>query len=86
MTNNENTIYIGTSYFSDGKPVPLLMTEEELIKLLRVPELSKSKNYHNVIENLKRFRDIPRVHICGKTLFPLTAILRWVKQETTYKK
>ena len=33
-----------------------LMTESEVIQFLRIPEISNSKNYHNVIEHLKKFR------------------------------
>ena len=51
----------------DGRwrPCPELLTEAELIEFLRIPEISKAKNYHNVIYNLKRFHDLPRIHICG---------------------
>ena len=59
-----------------------LMTEEELVKYLRVPEVSKSNNYHNVIEHLKRMRDLPRIHLCSKALYPLDAIRDWIKKET----
>jgi hypothetical protein len=60
-----------------------LLTEEELITFLRIPEVSKAKNYHFVVENLKRMRDLPRVHICGKPLYPLQAIRDWIKEQTT---
>ena len=60
-----------------------LMTESELIQLLRIPEVSKSKDYHNVIENLKRMHDLPRVHICGKPLFPREAIKQWIREKIT---
>jgi hypothetical protein len=49
-------------------PCPELLTEEELIVFLRIPKISKSQDYHNVIENLKRMHDLPRIHICGKLL------------------
>ena len=65
------------------KPRPELLTEEELILFLRIPEVSKANNYHFVIENLKRMRDLPRVHICGKPLYPLPAIRDWIKEQTT---
>jgi hypothetical protein len=56
---------------------PEIMTEEELIQYLRIPEISNSKNYHNVVENLKRMHDLPRIHICGKALYPRNAITEW---------
>ena len=61
---------------------PVVMTEGELIQFLRIPTVSNSKNYHNVVENLKRLRNLPRIHICNKTLYPKEAILRWIEQET----
>ena len=62
---------------SDGQfhPEPELMTETELIKFLRIPDVSKAKNYHNVIDNLKRMHDLPRIHICNKPLYPRKAVL-----------
>jgi len=58
-----------------------LMTEAEVIHFLRIPEISKSKDYHNVIEHLKRVRGLPRIHICRKALYPRKAILKWVEKE-----
>ena len=60
--------------------MPDVMTEDELIVYLRIPEISKS-DPHNVIENLKRARDLPRIHICHKILFPLKAIREWIDKE-----
>ena len=59
-----------------------LMTEDELVAYLRSPEVSKSKDYHNVIENLKRMHQLPRIHICGRPLYPRGAIKEWVKEKT----
>ena len=33
----------------ETKTYPALMTEAELIEYLRIPELSKSENFHNII-------------------------------------
>lgn len=66
---------------SDNNLFPELMTEEEVIQFLRVPEISNSKNYHNVIEHLKKFRGLPRIHISRKALFPQKAILEWMEKE-----
>ena len=63
-----------------------LMTEVELISYLRIPEVSKSKDYHNVIENLKRMHDLPRIYVCGKPLYPREAIREWIKKKTTNEK
>lgn len=59
-----------------------LMTESEVIQFLRIPEISNSKDYHNVIEHLKKFRGLPRIHICRKALYPKKAILEWMEKET----
>jgi len=58
-----------------------LMTESEVIRFLRIPEISNSKDYHNVIEHLKRVRGLPRIHICRKALYPKKAISGWVEKE-----
>jgi len=64
-------------------PVPQLMTQNELVRFLRIPEISAAKNQHNVIEHLKRYRSLPRIRLCNKTLYPLNAILEWIEKETT---
>lgn len=64
-------------------PCPELLTEEELIAFLRIPKISKSQDYHNVIENLKRMHDLPRIHICGKLLYPREAVKEWIRSKTT---
>ena len=67
-------------------PCPNLLTEEELIQFLRIPEISNAKDFHNVVENLKRMQGLPRVHICGKTLFPLDAVIKWLQDKVISEK
>ena len=64
-------------------PCPELLTEDELALFLRIPEVSNSRNHHNVIEHLKRYRNLPRIRICNKVLYPTRAIRRWIEKETT---
>ncbi len=84
------TELIATAVLPNGNgeftPCPELLTEEELVIFLRIPHVSNSKNYHNVIENLKRMHGLPRIHICGKTLYPREAINEWIKNKTTNTK
>jgi len=63
-------------------PCPEVLTEEELICFLRIPEISKSKDYSNAIKNLKRIRNLPRLHLCGQTVYPVREILRWISEQT----
>ena len=67
-------------------PCPELLTEEELIVYLRISQISTAKNYHNVIDNLKRMHGLPRIHICGKPLYPIEAIRKWIINKTTTEK
>ena len=67
---------IALSYFE-------LLTEAELIQFLRIPQVSSSKDYHNVVEHLKRYRGLPRIRICNKVLYPRQAIIQWIEKETT---
>jgi len=87
---DENRIQLGfLSALPDGNggftPCPELLTEKELISFLRIREITKSNNAHNVIEHLKRMRDLPRIHICNKTLYPRKAIEQWIDQQTITK-
>jgi hypothetical protein len=76
-----------SSALSDGNggymPCPELLTEAELIRLLRVPEVSKANDYSNVIANLKRMHDLPRLHLCGKTLYPTREIMVWITEKSS---
>lgn len=84
------TIFVPSDVIPDGTggftPRPELMTEVELIEFLRIHEVSDSKNYHNVIENLKRMHGLPRIHLCGKPLYPLEAVKEWIRDKTTFGK
>lgn len=60
---------------------PELMTEAELVDFLRIPLLSSSGNYGNVIENLKRMHDLPCIHVCKKPLYPINAVRSWVDEK-----
>ncbi len=72
----------GTAPLSSPGPFPDLMTEQELILFLRIPEVSKAKDYHNVVKNLIRFNDLPRIHICKKRLYPRKAVMAWIDKQT----
>ena len=67
---------------NNNKTYQHLMTEEEVLIFLRIPEISKSNNHHNVLEHLKRYRDLPRIPLCNKVLYPQAAVLEWIKQQT----
>ena len=83
----DNTMWGMTITMPEGRdawqPVPQLMTQNELVRFLRIPEISTAKDQHNVIEHLKRYRSLPRIRLCNKTLYPLNAILEWIEKETT---
>lgn len=61
---------------------PELLTEDELVQFLRLDVVSHAKNYHNVIENLKRAQDLPCIHISRKCLYPIDSVRTWIKEKT----
>jgi hypothetical protein len=63
---------------------PTVMTEQELIRFLRIPEISSAGNHRHVIENLKRKHGLPRIHLCGKTLYLTDSVKQWLQQRVTY--
>lgn len=68
----------------DGfSPYPAVMTEEELIRFLRIPEISNATNYRHVIENLKRKHGLPRIHLCGRSVYPTDSVRQWLLQRVT---
>lgn len=48
----------------DSLSVPRSMTQDELVRFLHMPEISSAKDQHNVIEHLKRYRNLPRIRLC----------------------
>jgi hypothetical protein len=62
---------------------PTIMTEEELIRFLRIPEISSASDYHHVIENLKRKHSLPRIHLCGKTVYLTDSVKQWLQRHVT---
>ena len=70
---------------SDGDfaPCPTVMTEEELIQLLRIPQISIATNHKHVIENLKRAHGLPRIHLCGKTVYLTDSVKAWLEKHIT---
>lgn len=79
-----NNQFINTRLTPSFGPDPYsdLMTEQELITFLRIPEVSKANDYHNVVKNLIRMHDLPRIQICKRLLFPRKAILAWIDKQT----
>jgi hypothetical protein len=65
-------------------PCPTVMTEEELIQFLRIPEISNASNHRHAIENLKRAHGLPRIHLCGKTVYLADSIKQWLQRHVTY--
>lgn len=57
------------------------MTEDEVIEFLRIPEVSGDFNPHNVIDNLRRARGLPCMHISRQPLYYLPAVHKWIRGE-----
>jgi hypothetical protein len=62
---------------------PTVMTEEELIHFLRIPEISTASNHRHVIENLNRKHGLPRIHLCGKTVYLTDSVKQWLQSHVT---
>jgi len=60
---------------------PELMTRSELVRFLRIPEVSKASNFDYVVDNLQRMHDLPCIHICKQPLYPLVAVRRWIEKK-----
>ena len=64
-------------------PCPTVMTDEELVRFLRIPEVSHATDYKHVIENLKRVHGLPRIHLCGKAVYLTDSVRHWLQQHVT---
>ena len=81
LLSMESSNVVKLTYSLDLTNLPDLLTIDEVIQVLRIPLISTSKDYHNVVKNLIRFRNLPRIHICKKLLFPKKAVLEWVEKQ-----
>ena len=54
----------------DLTKLPDLLTVDEVIQVLRIPQISTAKDYPTVVKNLIRFKNLPRIQLCKKLLFP----------------
>ena len=72
---------------TDGEfePCPTVMTEEELIRFLRIPEISNARSHRNIVENLKRTRGLPRIHLCGKAVYLTDAVKAWLENHLRFR-
>jgi len=85
IADGQDISVIGPAVLPDGNggfaPCPEVMTEEELIRYLRIPEISAAKDPANVVHNLVRMHNLPRIHICRQPLYPLAAVRQWVQDK-----
>jgi hypothetical protein len=81
-TSEEKQNCNGTTILPVGRQFPELMTEDELIEFLRIRQISKATDHHNVISHLKRCYNLPCIHICGQPLYPIEAIRTWIRTKT----
>ena len=81
-TDNDSSLII-PSVLPDGNggylPCPTLLTEAELIQFLRIPEIGKAKDVRTTIANLKRYHNLPSIHISRQPLYPVDAIKKWIQ-------
>jgi hypothetical protein len=66
-------------------PCPILMTEPELARLLRIPELNRPADCSVIIANLRRAQGLPCVHISRQPLYPLSSVLKWLDENAQKK-
>ena len=60
---------------------PELMTQEELIRYLRLPDVSSSTNYKDSIKYLVRIHELPCIHISRQPLYPLEGVRQWIVEK-----
>ncbi len=69
-----------TVYYADGKPVPYLLTQDELIKFLRLDEV----NVRFPEATIRRYRDqghLRGVQVSKQVLFALPDVLAFIDRQ-----
>ena len=78
MTLN-NTIYIGPIYFPDGTPVPLILTEDEVAKLLRLDNRTNTKF---TLQNYRQKGVLKGTQIGKRVKYTLEEVIKFLRQQT----
>ncbi len=65
------------------QPCPVLMTEGKWIHVLRIEEIGTAGNYRHVIEKLNRRHGLPRIRLCGKTVYLTHSVTQWLQRQVT---
>lgn len=60
-----------------------LMTQTDLVAYLRIPEISNAEDPGNVIDNLRRMRGLPVLHLCRQPMYWKPAIDQWIESQIT---
>ena len=69
-----------TVYFSDGRPCPALLTEEEAITFLRIDQMQVK----NPSATLRRYRDgglLKAIQISRELLYPLSSLINFIERQ-----
>jgi hypothetical protein len=83
MINKENQFPTLTVYMPSGKPVPLVLTEDELISLLRLDETG-SKDPRLTIRFYRKKGLLKGIRI-GKTIrYTQTEVLNFLEKQTSW--
>ena len=69
----------GVIYFPDGKPCPPVLTQDEVIQLLRLDTL----NVRFPEQTLRRYRDqgLKAIQLSKGVFFRLESVLGWLEQQ-----
>ena len=80
MDNQQSIVYIGTVYFSDGRPAPLVLTEEETTKLLRLENGPRKSKF--TLQNYRQKGVLRGTQIGKKVRYSLEEIIMFLKRQT----
>lgn len=76
---DNNITYVGPIYFPDGRPAPLVLTEEETIILLRLDNGPKRPKY-----TLQYYREeglLGGIRIGKRIRYPLEEIIKFLRRQ-----
>lgn len=84
MKNNNNEIYpVSTAYMPDGTPVPEVLTESELIKLLRLDE-DGPKDPALTIQYYRDKGQLRGIRIGKRMRYTKQEIIRFLEKQTDW--
>ena len=83
IDRNQQTVFVGTVHFPDGRPLPEVVTEEEAVKFLRI-DTTGVKNPQFTLRYYREQGLLRGTQIGKKLFYTKTELLEFLAKQTEF--